>query len=88
MGLQHISKGAALWGLGQYEEAAKFYYRALHFYYKGDLIKYLSLTHSKLALVYESWGQNELAIGYVKKAMALGVQSDISCPQFCAQHGT
>ncbi len=75
MGLQHNSKGAALWGLGQYEEAAKFYYKALHFYNKENLTKYLSLTHSNLALVYESWDQHELAIGYVKKAMDLGVQS-------------
>ncbi len=75
LGMQHNSKGAAAWGLGDYEGAIASYFRALDYFEKLNLIRSLSLTSANIGIVYDSWGQKADAMLFFKRALKFGKES-------------
>lgn len=75
IGIANNSKGAVLWGLGSYEDAIATYFKAMKFFEKLKMTKFMSLTSSNIGLIYDSWGQKDEALFYFRRSVALGLKS-------------
>ncbi len=75
LGLEHNSKGAVLWGMGNYHEAIAHYFSAIPYFEKLGMTKHQSLTNTNIGLIYNSWGQKEEALFYFRRAAAVGTRS-------------
>jgi two-component system, sensor histidine kinase and response regulator len=76
LGIALNSKGAVLWGLGNYSEAIESYIDASAYFEQLGMTKFLSLAMSNIGLIYESWGQKEDALFYFKRAVSLAGQAE------------
>jgi len=75
LGLQHNSKGAALWGMGNFDGAMSHYLQAIKYFQKVGMLLNLSLTYTNIGLVYDSWGQKAEALTYFRRGVDFGRKS-------------
>ncbi len=69
------SKGAVLWGLGNYEKAMLYYVRASDLFDRLGMVKFSSLVSSNIGLIYDSWGQKDEALFYFRRSVKQGLES-------------
>lgn len=74
-GMQHNSKGAVLWGLGNYSDAITQYIQSIKYFENSNSKNLISLATANIGLVYDSWGQKEEALIFFRRALVLGIES-------------